>query len=342
MRWRCGLWLLLLPGALAAQDWSGASLRAAPTLRLPPGYRLEVVAVGFPLPQDLAVESAGAVWLLGQADRAGGGAGTLVRIPLDAPGPLQAASLPAISIPFADHASRFRVGSLARHPATGLLFVAEQSGHHVFRVTPEGDVVLYARGLDVLAAAKALAVDVDGRLVVLDFAGRAMVADPGTTALRELFGDADRYVGPVLHRLRVDEARPLPRNLAHVTPFFPPRALRQRGAALPRYPSLVALATGDLALSGPAGEIDRLRPDGTLVPIARVPAARVLAAGPDGELYAVDSLGGRIFRVGPDGTVEPFVEGLVRPAALAVLPDGSLVVAQDTMRVVRLRPGAGQ
>ena len=52
-----------------------------------------------------------------------------------------------------------------------------------------------------------------------------------------------------------------------------------------------------------------------------------MAAGPQGELYGVDSLGGRIVRISPDGSVEEFVQGLVRPTALAVLPDGKILAA---------------
>src|SRR5215831_18538138 len=91
--------LLLLPVAVSAQDWSGASLRSSRALRLPSGYQLDVVARGFRLPQDLAVESADAVWLLTQTDPAGG-ADALVRVALTGAGPVDAAALPSISIPF--------------------------------------------------------------------------------------------------------------------------------------------------------------------------------------------------------------------------------------------------
>jgi hypothetical protein len=310
--WRLALCVSLLPAVGLAQDWSGASLRAAPALRLPSGYRSEVVAVGFRLPQDLAVDSPDAVWLLTQADPTGAGAGALRRIPLTGPAPIDAAALAAISIPFAPGPARFRVGSLARQPATGDLFVAEQSGRHIFRVSPGGEVILYARGLDLLADTKALAFDDAGRLVVLDFAGLPLVAETGT-ASRDLLGDDDRYVGPVIHRLRVDARLPLPRN---VEPL--------------------ALPTGDLILSASTGKIDRLGPDGRLVAFAAPPAARVTAAGTAGELYGVDTLGGRIVQLQPDGAVHRFVEGLTRPTALAVLADGSLLIAEDRGRLLRL------
>src|SRR5262245_23240578 len=91
--------LLVLPWAGPAQDWNGNALRGARTLRLPAGYRLEVIGTGFRSPQDLAVESATAVWLLSQADGAAS-AGSLVRVPLGAPEPVDAGRLPAVSIPY--------------------------------------------------------------------------------------------------------------------------------------------------------------------------------------------------------------------------------------------------
>jgi hypothetical protein len=332
---RLAPWLLLLPVAVAAQDWSGASLRSARALRLPPGYRLDVVARGFRLPQDLAVDSRDSVWLLTQADPAGG-AGALVRVPLTGAEPLDLATLPSISIPFSG--VPVRVGSVARDPRTGSLYVAEQSGRQVFRVTPDGAVVRYARGLNRLAETRAVGFDPEGRLVVLDFAGRSLVADTGNNWLRELFGESAGYVGPVLYRLRVDEDLPLPRNLEPANPIFPSRAVQQRGLPLEGYVAMLALPTGDIVLSASSGLVDRLRPDGTLGRLTRRPAARVVAAGAAGELYGLDSLGGRILRVDPDGTVEAFVEGLVRPAAVAALPDGSLLVAEDPGRLLRLRP----
>ncbi|MBI3458080.1 MAG: hypothetical protein HY002_20085 [Candidatus Rokubacteria bacterium] len=362
---RCLLALLLfLPAVVPGQDWSGASLRSAPAVELPPGYRLEVLGVGFQLPQDLAFDPPDGLWVLSQAER-GGGAGALTRVPLTGSTPIDAATLPAISIPFVSERARFRVGSVARDPTTGDLYVAEGLGRHLVRVSPHGPpaaprdapkaaggnpvaggrpgnpVVLYARGLNLLSDSRSLAFDAEGRLVVLDFTGRSAVADADVGGLRELFGESDRYVGPVVYRLRVDEALRLPRNLEYATPSFPPSALRRQGARLPRYVGVLALPTGDLILSGSAGEIDRLRRDGTITPVARVSAARVVAAGRDGDLYAVDFLGGRIVRVGRDGTVHRFVEGLVRPAAVTILPDGTVLVAEDTNRLLRLRPSPG-
>ncbi len=326
-----------LTTAATAQVWSGASLQGALTLQLPPGWRVELVGVGFRLPQDLAVDPPDGLWVLTQLDPMGSGASALVRIPLAGPLPVEAKRLRPASIPFSPDPARFRMGSLARHPGTGDLYVAERLGRHLYRVPPGGAPVLYARGLN-QAAFWALAFDGDGRLVVLDFAGRSVVADPTLPAEREWFGDAERYEGPVLYRLAVDEPLPLPRNLEYAKPVFPPAALRRAGATLPRYRSVRALPGGDLLLVGPAGELHRLRPDAAIVPLASVPGAHLVALGAEGELYALDHYGGRIVRVGPDGATHPFVEGLTRPMALVALADGSLVVAEDSGQILRLRP----
>jgi hypothetical protein len=324
--------VLALPWVGLAQDGNGTAPRGTRALRLPAGYRLEVIGTGFRLPQDLAVESATAVWLLSQADGAEG-AGSLLRVPLDHPEPVDARALAAISIPYAPGPARFRVGSLARHPGTGHLYVAEQSGRHLFRVSPAGQVVLYARGLERLAETRAVAFDGAGRLVILDFTGAPLLADASPGSFRELFGAGES--GPALYRLRVDdEVVALPRNVEALVPFFTGGRAR-----LPRWGGVFALATGDLVLSSSGGRIDRLRPDGTVVPAAGRAAADVVAAGPRGELYGVDTMRGRIVRILPDGAVEEFVQGLVRPRALAVLPDESLIVAGDTGRLIRLRPG---
>ncbi len=334
--------LALLPLALApAQDWSGASLRSARTLQLPAGYQVDVLAVGFRLPQDLALEPPDGLWLLTQADPVGRGAGALVRLPVGGTTPLEAAQLPAISIPFSPDPARFRMGSLARHPVTGDLYVGERLGRHIVRVSPSGHSLLYARGANLLADSRSLAFDANGRLLVLDFAGRRVVAEVGPSNPLDAIGDRDRAEFPVLFRLDVDEPLPLPRNLEYARRVFPPAAFRRRDVSLPRYVGVLALPTGDVILSGVGGDIDRLRPDGTIASIAKVATKRVVAVGRHGELYAVDFLGGQIVQILLDGAVRPFVEGLARPAAVAVDPHGTVFVAEDTGRVLRLRPTAG-
>lgn len=120
--------------------------------------------------------------------------------------------------------------------------------------------------------------------------------------------------------------------------MFPPAALRRRRIVLPRYSSLVALTSGAVIASASNGAIDQLRSDGSTVRLAQLGGAGPIVAGEADTTYAVDYLGGKIVRVRADGTVERFVEGLIRPAALAVLGEGAVVVAEDTGRLLRIFP----
>lgn len=97
----------------------------------------------------------------------------------------------------------------------------------------------------------------------------------------------------MVHRLRVDQALPLPRNLEYAASAFPPAALRRRTVLLPRYHSLASLPSDELVV-GAHGVLDRLRPDGTIVRLALLTG---VGAGDAGMLYALDYLGGRITRV---------------------------------------------
>ncbi len=335
--------LLLAAGAtrVDAQDWSGGSLRGGRQLTLPDGYRAEVVARGLRLPQDLAVDPPHGVWILTRAaPGADRGAGVLVRVPLDAPRPVDASQLPAIPLPFASPTVPFEAGSLARHPASGDLYVAEARGHHLFRVTPDGRVTIFARGGNVLGDGRALVFDATGRLLLLDHAGRGVVADTTSDPLRDLLEPGESYQGPVVHWFRVDEALPVPRNLEYTGVLFPSPALRRRKAVLPRYSSLAAFPSGDLVASGSNGAIDRLRPDGTIVRLAQLSGAGAIVAAGGDVLYALDYLGGRIARVRANSAVEPFVEGLTRPVALAALGE-AVMVAEDTGRLLRIVPPRG-
>lgn len=337
---RCGVLVLVLASlgrSAPAQEWSGASLRGARSLALAEGYRLEVVAEGLRLPQGLEVDPPAAVWILSRG-HPGTGAGTVRRVPLFGSVPVDATRLPEVPIPFASPTAAFAAGSLVRDPRSGDLFVAEARGRHVFRVSPVGRATLFARGAAALADARALAFDLDGRLLVLDIVGRAPVADPEADPLRELLGGPEPYQGPVVYALRADEPVPLPRNLEHAAVRFPPAAILRQARLLPRYRGLVVLRSGALVAHAPGGVVDRLEPDGTIVPVARLSGADAMAAGPAGELYVLDHLGGRLLRLGPDGTVRPLAQGLTRPATLAVLDDGTLVVAEDTGRLLRIHP----
>jgi hypothetical protein len=330
---------LLLAGAVAAQESGGPPTRGARQLVLPDGYQAEVVARGLRLPQDLALDPPEALWVLTRTppgqDR---GAGALVRVPLGGTEPVDGSRLPVLPIPFASSTVPFEAGSLARHPGSGDLYVSEARGRHVYRVTPAGEVTVFAKGANTLGDGRALTFDDRGRLLVLDHAGRPAVADVTADPLRDLLEGGEPYQGPVVHWLRVEESLPLPRNLEYAGTVFPPAALRRRRISLPRYSSLAVLASGVVIASVSNGAIDELRPDGSTVRLAQLGGAGAVVAGDGDTTYALDYMGGRIFRIRSDGTVERFVEGLTRPAAIAVLGDGAVVVAEDTGRLLRIAP----
>ncbi len=87
--------------------------------------------------------------------------------------------------------------------------------------------------------------------------------------------------------------------------------------------------------------------DGRATQFAAIPASVAafhLAFGPDGALYvSAPTLASHdpIYRVTPDGEVEPFVDGFGRPQGLAFDSDGSLYVADAVAggsAVYRVRP----
>ena len=191
------------------------------------------------------------------------------------------------------------------------------------------------RGGNVLGDGRALVFDAQGRLLLLDHSGRGVVAEATSDPLRDLMEPGESYQGPVVRWFRVDEALPVPRNLEYTGVLFPPPALRRRKVVLSRYSSLAVFPSNDLVASASNGVIDQLRPDGTIARLAQLTGAGAVVAADANVLYALDYLGGRIARVRADGAVEPFVEGLTRPVALAVLGE-AVIVAEDTGRLLRI------
>ena len=59
-------------------------------------------------------------------------------------------------------------------------------------------------------------------------------------------------------------------------------------------------------------------------------------------IFVTDGTGGRVFRIGADGALTQVAEGLDMPSAIAILPDGGLVVANTGMHtIVRVDPASG-
>lgn len=324
-----GVAVLLLAGA------------AAPASDGTPG-KVEVIATGVPRPLQLALDGQTLI-VLGPGAR-GDAAAELYRIDLRGELPVDLSRQPRVRIPFAD-ARTATLGTLALEPRSRELFLGEENGTRIYRLTLDERLALHATGLHRLAGGGTLVFDGAGRLLVVDYAEPTVApgedrGPPGLEPLRE-----EDYSGPLVFRLTLDPAIPEPRRLERVPPLFP-RGWRVRGPILrPRIIS-VAPVGSDIALLATTGEIFRLTADGTLASFARLPPGHGqynrthMVAAPDGSLLVSGGFQvGRIFRVGPDGSVSTVASNLGDPEGIALDVDGMLYVAESLFhRVVRLRP----
>ena len=156
------------------------------------------------------------------------------------------------------------LGSLALDPRTRELFLGEENGTRIYRLTLDERLALHATGLQRLAGGGTLAFDEAGRLLVADYTDPTVApgedrGPPGLEALRE-----DDYRGPLVFRLAHDSTIPEPRRLERVPPLFP-RGWRAKGPSL--FPRMISVAPvgSDIALLATTGELFRLTSDGALV-----------------------------------------------------------------------------
>jgi hypothetical protein len=305
-----------------------------------PVPRLEVLATGVPRPLQLVFDSGSLVVL---SPGRGDSAGEIYRVDLGGPLPVDLSRQPRISVPFA--ASRLAaLGSLALDPLTRDLFLGEENGRAIYRLTRDGRLTLYATGLHRLAGGGTLVFDRHGRLVILDYADPLLSQNgervpPGLEELRE-----EDYRGPLVLRLSADPTLPLPRRLGRTAPLFP-RVWggKAGGALLPRLIAGTPLDTDELVFLSSSGDLYRLTPDGAFSHFAHLPHGfynRInMVAGPDGSVLVS---GGfhvpRIFRVSPTGMVSVVADDLADPEGMALDPRGDLYIAESSLhRIVRLR-----
>lgn len=292
-----------------------------------------------PRPLQLAIDGRALV-VLSPGPR-GDAAGELHRIDLRGPLPVDLAAQPRIRIPFDPRTAT--LGSLARDPASGRLYLGEENGSRVWRLEPDGRLTLFATGLRRLAGGSTLLVDGRGRLVIVDWVDPVVSPDeertpPGLEQFRE-----EDYRGPLVLRLTLDPALPLPRRLQRLAPLFPRGwGGAAGGAMLPRLVATAPLGPDDLAVLSSAGDLYRLGPGGRLAPFTALPRGQYLrvnmTSAPDGTLYVSSGFWvTRLFRVGRDGTVATLAEALADPQGLA-LADGYLYLAESSLhRIVRLK-----
>jgi NHL repeat-containing protein len=330
----------LVAALVASLVWVVASL---PTTARPasPSSR-EVIATGVLRPLQLAFDAGTLVVLSPGAS--GDSAAQIHRVDLSGELPVDLSRQPSIRIPFAN-ARMASLGSLAIDPSSRDMFLGEENGRAIYRLTRDERLTLYATGLQRLPGGSTVALDSIGRLVILDYADPTLSSEhermpPGLEELR-----AEDYRGPLVLRLTLDPTLPLPRRLGQAPPVFP-RVWggKAGGGLLPRLIAVTPVATGDLALLSSSGALYRLTPEGALSLIARLPQGfynRInMVAGPDGSVLVS---GGfhvpRIFQVSPEGAVSVLADELGDPEGIALDDQGRLYVAESSLhRVIRLRP----
>jgi hypothetical protein len=272
----------------------------------------------------------------------GDSAGELYRVDLDAPRPVDLARQPRVRIPF-PAANPTTLGSLALHRASRAVFLGEENGRRIYRLTTDEQLSLYATGLRRLLGGSTLLVDPTGRLVVVDYADPLLQRDdeadlPGL----EQFRDED-YRGPLIFRLDTGADVALPRRISRLAPLFPRGwGGRAGGGLLPRLVSAADLGNGDLALLASSGDLYRLGSDGALSPLARLPLGQYqrtnMAAAPDGTLYISGGFWvASVYRVARDGTVSTVASRLADPQGIAVDANGDVYLAESALhRIVRI------
>jgi hypothetical protein len=303
-----------------------------------------VVATGVPRPLQLAMDGRALV-ILSPGWR-GDSAGEIYRVDLSGDRPADLTREPRVRIPFAD-ARMATLGSLTLDPATGQLFLGEENGTRIYRLSSEERLTLYARGLHRLAGGSTLAFDSAGRLVVLDNVDPVTPGEERAPPELEPLGDED-YRGPLVLRLTLDPDIPLPRRLDRLPPLFPRGwGGKTGGGLLPRLLAVAAAPTGELTFLSSAGEVLRLTADGSLTSLAHLPRGHGMynrinmAAAPNGDIFVSGGFHvARIFRVSSQGAVATVASNLADPEGIALDARGRLYVAESSLhRIVRLAPG---
>jgi len=333
----------VLAGVLSLTGFAPPGVAAE--VRLASGYRIEVVATGIPRPAQLALTASGRLVVLSQGWR-GDSAAEIFWLEPRGPLPVNAALAPRVVIPFAEGPRKTALGSLAVDPRSGDLFLGEENGNRIYRLTSDKRLTPIAVGLNHLLGGSSLATDEDGRLVVLDYASfesELRSEAPPPPSLDWLAAEA--YAGPLVFRIDPEEDLPLPRRLEIVAPIFPKRSVRRvAGEPLHRFIAVVPLGQGELALLNSLGEVFVLSPEGDLRRLARLPSGHFhrtsMALAPDGSVFVSSGFHIReLYRVSPAGVVTSIARDLGDPQGIAVDWAGALYVAETALhRIIRIVP----
>ena len=310
----------------------------------PAEWRVEAVVTQIPRPAQLAFTPTGRLVVLSHGWR-GDAAGEIFEFDLSVPMPIDGARAPRIMIPFPEGPRKAVFGSLAVNEA-GDLFLGEENGNRVSRLTRGRRLDDVAVGVQHLVGGGAIALDARGRLIVVDYVSpetRHRSEAPLPPALEAAAGEG--YQGPLVFRVDLQDAA-LPRRLDLVPPLFPRAWISRPGEeTFSRFISVAPVPGGDdLLLLDSLGQLFRLTPGTGLRRLARLPAGHYhrtnIGLGADGSAYVSSGFHIRgLYRVSASGVVTSIARELGDPAGIAVDRDGAVYVAETALhRIIRLRP----
>jgi hypothetical protein len=335
--------MVLAVGFSFAGDW--VPPLGAAGVQLAPGLRIEIVATGIPRPAQLAFAATGQLVVLSHGWR-GDSAGEIYWIDPESPELANAALTPRVVIPFAEGPRKTVLGSLAIDPKSGELFLGEENGNRIYRLTADQRLTPFAVGLNHLLGGSSLAADRQGRLVVLDYASfesQLRSESPLPPSLEPLA--AENYTGPLVFRIDPAEDVPLPRRLDLIAPIFPPRPMRRiAGEPLNWFVAVAAMEQGEFAVLSSIGEMMILSPDGRLRSLARLPSGHFhrtsMAVALDGSVLVSAGFHIReVYRVSAAGVVTSIAHDLGDPQGVAVDRSGAIYIAETSLhRIIRIVP----
>lgn len=327
------LGLLIAPGPSARGD----------ELRVAAGLKVDVVATAVPRPLQLALTSSGLLVVLGHAHE---GAAELYWLDPADPLPKDGSHLPRMVIPFSPGPRKSVFGSMAVHPRSGDLFLGEENGNRIYRLTAEHRLIPIAVGLYHLVGGSSLTFDAEGRLVLLDFASpetQLRSEAPPPPELDWLAQEA--YRGPLVFRIEPDVHPRLPHRLDVLPPLYPRGwGVRAPREPQPRFISVAAAPSGHLLLLDSLGHLWRWSAETGLGLVANLPSGHYhrtnVALGPDGTLFVSTGFHIRqLLRVAPSGVVTTIAWNLADPEGLVVDAAGALYLAESALhRIIRIRP----
>jgi hypothetical protein len=329
--------------ALASGGRIDAPGAAVPGVLTAPGLTSEIVVSDVGRPIQLAFDRDGRLVVLGHGWR-GDAAGEIHRLDVGRALPIEAGRTPRIVIPFSEAPRKNALGSLALDPRTDALYLGEENGNRVYRLSTDHRLSSVAVGLQHLVGGSSIAVDGEGRLLAVDYAspetqGRAEVPPPPGL---EVLGTG--YQGPLIFRVTLGDGAALPRRLDLVPPFFPRGWLLPPGELLTRFMAVAPRLDGALLVFDSLGQIFRLTSAGELLRLARLPAGHYhrtsLAVGRDDALFVSTGFHvRRLFRVSPSGAVTLLASDLGDPGGVAVDAEGQIYIAETALhRVIRIKP----